>query len=246
METEIRLTDDGSYTLYVPGMDECYHSTYGAIQESMHVFIRAGLHVLPTDGKPDDSDDARTVINEKNGINILEIGFGTGLNVLLTLCEAERLKIKMRYTALELYPLTADHALRLNYPEMLHTDRRLFEKIHRSPWEVKAHISPNFTLHKIKTDFTCYEPQELFDVIYFDAFSPEKQPELWSEKGFGKIYKHAGHGAVLTTYCAKGTVRRAMQSVGFVVERLPGPPGKREMLRGRKREKGLQDLPPFS
>jgi tRNA U34 5-methylaminomethyl-2-thiouridine-forming methyltransferase MnmC len=246
METEIRLTDDGSYTLYVPEIDECYHSTYGAIRESMHIFIRAGLHVWLADRKPDEPDDAGDVTNQKNGINILEIGLGTGLNVLLTLCEAERLKIKMRYTALELYPLTADHALRLNYPERLHTDRRLFEKIHRSPWEEEAHITPSFTLHKTKTDFICYEPQELFDVVYFDAFSPEKQPELWSEEGFGKIYKHAGHGAALTTYCAKGTVRRAMQAAGFVVERLPGPPGKREMLRGRKREKAFRDSPPLA
>jgi tRNA U34 5-methylaminomethyl-2-thiouridine-forming methyltransferase MnmC len=228
MRTEIRLTEDGSHTLHVPEIDECYHSAHGAVRESMHIFIHAGLHVFLSAGEP---DRFRTA---KYGIRVLEIGFGTGLNVYLTLSEAERLKTGIHYTSLELYPLAVDDALRLNYPERLHADRRLFEKIHRSTWEEEVDITPYFTLRKVKVDFTAYEPPGVFDVIYFDAFSPEKQPELWTEDGFEKIYGHSGSGAVLTTYCAKGAVRRALQSVGFAVERLPGPPGKREILRGRK------------
>lgn len=222
MQTEIRLTEDGSCTLHVPEIDECYHSVHGAVQESIHIFIDAGLRAFLFAGKPE------------NLIRVLEIGFGTGLNALLTLSEAEKLKTAIHYTSLELYPLAAHDALQLNYPEMLHTDRRLFEKIHLLPWETAEEITPYFTLHKIKADFTAYEPREMFDVVYFDAFSPEKQPELWTEDGFGKIYASSGGGAVLTTYCAKGAVRRALQSVGYIVERLPGPPGKREILRGRK------------
>ncbi|MDR0743798.1 MAG: tRNA (5-methylaminomethyl-2-thiouridine)(34)-methyltransferase MnmD [Tannerella sp.] len=221
MQTTIRTTEDGSHTLYVAEMDECYHSTHGAVQESMHVFIRDGLHAF--------------MQQTSGGINVLEIGFGTGLNAFLTLCEAEKWKRPVRYTSLELYPLAADEAVLLNYPEILHADEQWFEKIHRSSWDTEELITPCFTLCKVKADFTRYELQGLYDVIYFDAFSPEKQPELWSEDGFRKIYAHSTHGAVLTTYCAKGAVRRALQSAGFVVERLAGPPGKREILRGAKK-----------
>ncbi|MDR1222369.1 MAG: tRNA (5-methylaminomethyl-2-thiouridine)(34)-methyltransferase MnmD [Tannerella sp.] len=234
MQTKIRVTGDGSHTLYVPEIDECYHSAHGAVQESMHIFINAGLHVFLSAGKPGRFEADAGTMKEKDRVKVLETGFGTGLNVYLTLSEAERLKTAIHYTSLELYPLAADEALRLNYPEILHADRRLFEKIHLSPWEEDVDITPYFTLRKVKVDFIAYEPMEVFDVVYFDAFSPEKQPELWSEDGFGKIYAHSGSGAVLTTYCAKGAVRRVLQSAGFVVERLPGPPGKREILRGRK------------
>jgi tRNA U34 5-methylaminomethyl-2-thiouridine-forming methyltransferase MnmC len=220
MQTTIRTTEDGSHTLHVAEMDECYHSTHGAVQESMHIFIRDGLYAFlqQTPGE----------------INVLEMGFGTGLNAYLTLCEAEKLNRPIRYTSLELYPLAAEEAMQLNYPEILHADRHWFEKIHDSSWNAEEAITPCFTLCRVKADFTQYELQGLYDVIYFDAFSPEKQPELWSEDGFREIYAHSAHGAVLTTYCAKGSVRRALQSAGFVVERLPGPPGKREILRGRK------------
>lgn len=240
MQAEIRLTEDGSHTLYVPEIGECYHSAHGAVQESIHIFIDAGLRMFLAAGKPDRfcapacAEAGSGTLKGKNMIKVLEIGFGTGLNAFLTLSEAEKRKMGIHYTSLELYPLAADEALRLNYPEMLRADRRLFEKIHVSPWEEDADITPYFTLRKMKVDFTAYEPREMFDVVYFDAFSPEKQPELWTEGGFEKIYVCSGGGAVLTTYCAKGAVRRALQSAGFVVERLPGPPGKREILRGRK------------
>jgi tRNA U34 5-methylaminomethyl-2-thiouridine-forming methyltransferase MnmC len=220
METEIRLTEDGSHTLHVPGIDECYHSTHGAIQESIHIFINEGL---------------KTFLSASDqSINVLEIGFGTGLNAFLTLMEAGRLKRRVHYTTLELSPLAVDHALLLNYPEMLGGDRYLFEEIHQTPWDEVTEITPYFTVQKVNADFTGYKLPGWYDVIYFDAFSPEKQPEMWSEERFADIYEHSAGGAVLTTYCAKGAVRRAMQSAGFIVERLPGPPGKREILRGRK------------
>jgi Uncharacterized conserved protein len=220
MRKEVVLTDDGSHTLHVKEIDECYHSTHGAVQESTHIFIDAGLREFLSGEKPE--------------IRVLEIGFGTGLNAFLTLLEAGKLKKSVYYYALELYPLAADEAIQLNYPEVLCEDRELFEKIHRAPWGEDVDITSIFTLHKLKVDFTGYELPGIYDVIFFDAFSPEKQPEMWVEDGFEKIYEHSDNGTVITTYCAKGAVRRAMQSAGFEVERLPGPPGKREILRGRK------------
>ena len=218
MYKELILTEDGSHTLRVAEIDECYHSIHGAVQESAHIFINAGLkEFMPVDE-----------------IRVLEIGFGTGLNAFLTLLEAEKINKSVHYTTLELYPLPVDEVLQLNYPETLNGDRGLFEKIHHSVWDEDNDISPFFTLRKIKADFTGCVLSGFYDVIYFDAFSPEKEPEMWSEVCFKKIYEHSGSGAVMTTYCAKGVVRRAMQSAGFVVERLPGPPGKREILRGRK------------
>jgi len=219
MRTEMRLTNDGSHTLYVPDIDECYHSTYGAVQESAHIFIKDGFLKYGKGSKPDGGC-----------IKVLEIGFGTGLNAYLTLLEAERLKRQVCYTALELYPLAADAALKLNYPEILSAERSLFEKIHLLSWDERQVVSPYFTLCKMKVDFTGCELDDWYDVIYFDAFSPEKQPEMWSENRFRMIYNHSGKNAVLVTYCAKGSVRRAMQAAGFVVERLPGPEGKREII----------------
>jgi len=218
MQTKLKLTEDGSHTLFVPEIDECYHSTHGAIQESRHIFIEAGLKQCP-----------------KKEIRILEIGFGTGLNAFLTLLEAEKSEKIIRYTTLELYPVEMETALLLNYPdELAHGKRQDFEKMHTVEWNIEIPVTPYFMLKKVETDFTGFVFKDNFDVVYFDAFSPEKQPEMWSEALFEKIYSHCNSGAVLTTYCAKGIVRRAMQAAGFVVERLPGPPGKREMLRGRR------------
>ena len=218
MQTELKLTEDGSHTLFVAEIDECYHSTHGAIQESRHIFIEAGLKQCP-----------------KREIRILDIGFGTGLNAFLSLLEAERSDKQIHYTTLEIYPVAVETAILLNYPEVLAPGKRqVFEKMHTDDWNVEIPVTPYFKLNKIETDFTGFEFEDNFDVVYFDAFSPEKQPEMWSEALFEKIYAHCNSGAVLTTYCAKGIVRRAMQGAGFLVERLPGPPGKREILRGSK------------
>jgi tRNA U34 5-methylaminomethyl-2-thiouridine-forming methyltransferase MnmC len=243
MHKEIILTEDGSHTLRVEELDECYHSIHGAAQESMHIFVNEGLRAFLNGHeytactrrafRVSGHERVNPAERDRHDIKVLEIGFGTGLNAFLTLLEVEKLKLGVHYTALELYPLSADDALQLNYPETLCEDRGLFEKIHHSSWEEDNDISPFFTLHKIKADFTRYDLPGKYDVVYFDAFSPEKQPDMWSEAGFRKIYEHVGDGAVMTTYCAKGAVRRAMQSAGFVMERLPGPPGKREILRAR-------------
>lgn len=223
---KLKLTDDGSHTFYVPELDECYHSTKGAIQESNHIFIEAGL-----------------MASKKQNVNILEIGFGTGLNVLLTLACLNSSKhlhqTDIHYTAIELYPIPIGQVLELNYPERIaepsaQVSRSLFEHIHTCPWDCRIPITAHFTLTKLKADFTRIDLDTAFDVIYFDAFSPEKQPEMWSESMFRKLYRHAAEDAILTTYSAKGAVRRAMQAAGFSVERLPGPPGKREMLRAIK------------
>lgn len=218
MQSELRITEDGSHTLFVPAIDECYHSTHGAVQESQHIFIDAGLKKC-----------------NKSTIRVLEIGFGTGLNTFLTLVEAERSRLEIQYTTLEKYPVEVSKALLLNYPEEIDSDKRsFFELLHTSSWNEQVQINPTFSLTKVEADFTNYKFTEKYDVIYFDAFSPEKQPEMWTEELFKTLFLQCNNAAILTTYCAKGVVRRAMQAAGFVVERLAGPPGKREILRGLK------------
>ncbi len=162
----------------------------------------------------------------------MEIGFGTGLNAFLTLIEAERSAKKIHYTSLEKYPVEVEKAIKLNYAELIAPEfKEIFEKFHTSPWNETVKISPFFSLKKVETDYTLVDFTEKYDVIYFDAFSPEKQPEMWTTEQFEKLFKCCNFGAVLTTYCAKGDVRRAMQQAGFKVERLQGAPGKREILR---------------
>ena len=221
MRTIIETTDDGSHTLYVPEMDEHYHSTHGAVQESMHVYIDAGLRHC-----------------NKAEINLLEIGFGTGLNAFLSLLEAEKLQKKIHYTTLELYPLSVSNAASLNFSEIIDPSRRdSFEQLHTAVWEEWVQLSPLFWLKKIKMDLRDLPetpPEEPFDLIYYDAFAPEKQPEMWRQVIFNVLFSLSCDQAILTTYCAKGAVRRMLQSAGFTVERLPGPPGKREMLRATK------------
>lgn len=216
---KLEKTADGSYTLFVPEMDEHYHSVKGALTESEHIFINMGLK--------------HTTITEPH---ILEIGFGTGLNAFLTLLEAERNQRKIHYTTLEKYPLNAEVLQQLNYPEIIAPEAaELYYKMHHVVWNVPVAITPYFTLQKIETDYTTFSFQQKYDIIYFDAFAPEKQPEMWSQQLFDNLYQTLNPGGVLTTYCAKGVVRRMLQSAGFTVERLPGPPGgKREILRGNK------------
>lgn len=222
MQTKIITTEDGSHSLYVPHLEEHYHSTHGAIQESHHVYICAGFG---------------SCTNEH--INVLEVGFGTGLNAFLTLLKAEERNATVNYTSLELYPLEMEIVQQLNYTKHL-TDKakaQLFLTMHSAAWDEPIRITPNFSLHKIEIDFSNphnLKTSTLFDVIYFDAFGPDKQPEMWSQQAFDKLYAVCNADALIVTYCAKGAVRRMLQKAGFAVERLPGPPGKREILRGVK------------
>jgi tRNA U34 5-methylaminomethyl-2-thiouridine-forming methyltransferase MnmC len=218
MQSELRITRDGSHTLYLPEMDETYHSINGAVTESLHVFIKNGSHA-----------------SEKNPMNILEIGFGTGLNAWLTAVEAEKSNLKIHYTSYELYPL-ADEIIALNYPKEYGKEHaELFTQLHQSEWGKTVQLTSHFSLKKIKGDITKASIDSGFDLIYYDAFAPTKQPEMWTEDIFKKMFDSLSVNGILVTYCAKGDVRRTMQKVGFSVEKLPGPPsGKREMLRGRK------------
>ncbi|HEY6915219.1 MAG TPA: tRNA (5-methylaminomethyl-2-thiouridine)(34)-methyltransferase MnmD [Paludibacter sp.] len=216
MNSELKITSDGSHTLFVPEIDECYHSSHGAIQESRHIFIEAALKQCV-----------------KTDIRILEVGFGTGLNALLAFAEAKKAVKRIHYTTLEKFPVSPKKALLLNFPDLIDNNlKEVFEHMHGCNWNELKQISPFFEIEKLETDFTTYEHTGQYDVIFFDAFSPEKQPEMWTEEQFRKIAARCNPRAILTTYCAKGAVRRAMQAAGFTVERLPGPPGKREILRG--------------
>lgn len=222
MQKEFQLTEDGSHTIYLPEMDEHYHSIHGAIQESMHVYIDAGLFHTT-----------------KNEISILEIGFGTGLNAYLTFCCAKHLNIKINYYSLEKYPLAENEFSLLNYPEVIHPEEAdSFLQMHRAPWNEPIEISSAFTLQKMNVDLLSYSFSDIpaYDLVYYDAFAPAKQPEMWTENILKKVSAAVKSGGIIVTYCAKGTVRRALNASGFEMERLPGPAGKKEILRGKKPE----------
>jgi tRNA U34 5-methylaminomethyl-2-thiouridine-forming methyltransferase MnmC len=211
---QIFLTEDGSNSLYLPEFDETYHSRHGAIQESMHVFIENGLKS----------------INKKN-IKILEFGFGTGLNALMTLINSKEKYIE--YTGIEKFPLDITLLNQLNYAKS-EEELVLFEKIHLADWNKKVVITDDFTLEQIKSDFIRFQSDEKFDIIYFDAFAPRVQPELWTKEIFEKTFRLLSKEGILVTYCAKGSVKRTLKEVGFKVISLPGPPGKREMTKAVK------------
>lgn len=223
MERKVIITKDGSHSISVPEMNVTYHSIHGAIQESMHVFIQAGLR-----------DSA--VFDFTGMHHVLEIGFGTGLNALLTLIEADQHEKRIYYTAIELYPLNETETSQLDYCEQLNQPnyQRLFEKMHQGGWEEMVGITENFSLTKTKCNLLDFSSKNSFFLIYFDAFAPAAQPELWTKEVFEKLYGMLNEGGVLVTYCSKGDVRRAMQAAGFVVEKIPGPPGKREMIRATR------------
>lgn len=217
---EIEKTADGSYTLFVPELDEHYHSVKGALTESEHIFINMGLkHSSATNP------------------HILEIGFGTGLNAFLTSLEAKKEKKNIFYTTIEKFPLDIETIKCLDYPELVAPEEsELFYAIHNAKWNSPQNVSEYFTIEKIEGDFTEYRFMKGYDIVYFDAFAPEKQPEMWNQKLFDSLYEVLNDNGILTTYCAKGAVRRMLQQAGFIVERLPGPPGgKREILRGSKK-----------
>jgi len=219
LKREIIKTSDGSTTIHIPEWNEQYHSIHGAIQEANHVYIQHGLNYKTT-----------------NEIAVLEIGFGTGLNSFMTFLEAQENKLFIEYVGVEAYPIFEEELLKLNYVAELGAIQftKIFESFHSCSWEEKHQITPNFSLLKRKQFFHEIDDENKFDVIYFDAFGARVQPELWTEGIFLKMFLALKSKGVLVTYAAKGSVRRAMKSVGFSVERLPGPPGKREMLRAVK------------
>ncbi len=219
MERKIIKTSDGSTTIQIVEWNEQYHSMHGAIQEAYHVFIKSGLSLF-----------------EKQSVNILEIGFGTGLNAIITSIESEKRNLKINYVGVEAYPVAEEEILQLNYLEQLNAIdyKDQFDKMHLSEWEKPCEISKTFDLTKQQKFFTAIKDENEYDLIYFDAFGARVQPELWTEAIFLIMYNALKENGVLVTYAAKGSVRRAMQTVGFSVERLPGPPGKREMLRATK------------
>ncbi|MDP4185467.1 MAG: tRNA (5-methylaminomethyl-2-thiouridine)(34)-methyltransferase MnmD [Bacteroidota bacterium] len=220
MKVTLTETEDGSHTLYVPEMDEHYHSTHGAIQESEHIFIQNGF--LTTTAQP---------------LQILEVGFGTGLNAWLTCNEATKAQRAVSYFTTEFYPLSPDTWEKLNYCNM-HPDYdpSLFHAIHKASWEEKVGINNFFSIEKHKTDMTSFrfEKEITFDLVYYDAFAPGKQPEMWNRSIFEQIVNQMNPGAIFVTYCAKGSIRRLLTELGLKMERRPGPPGKKEILWGQK------------
>jgi tRNA U34 5-methylaminomethyl-2-thiouridine-forming methyltransferase MnmC len=216
MSIIVKMTEDGSKTLFLPEMDETYHSVFGAKTESEHVFIEAGYKQFA-----------------QQKLNILEVGTGTGLNVFLTYLHHLKDNREIYFETLEKYPLNEIVYKELNYA-ISDENKLIFNKIHTSNWNEITHLDSTFQLHKKQIDLLDFSSDYKFDLVYFDAFDPAKQPELWTEKVFQNIYNHMNADGILVTYSAKGIVRRAMQSVGFKVERIPGPPGKREMIRASK------------
>ncbi|REE24744.1 tRNA U34 5-methylaminomethyl-2-thiouridine-forming methyltransferase MnmC [Winogradskyella pacifica] len=229
MKRHIITTSDGSKTIQIEEWNEQYHSIHGAIQEANHVFMKHGLHFY--------NDTYDTESNSPSSVlSILEIGFGTGLNAFLTLVEAEKLKLNINYIGVEAYPVQLDEIKQLNYIELISEEHdTVFEKLHETPWEESCQITSNFELEKQEKFFKDIDAKDQFNIIYFDAFGARVQPDLWTEDIFKIMFNALKENGVLVTYSAKGSVRRAMQAVGFIVERLPGPPGKREMLRAIKR-----------
>ncbi len=217
---EIIKTEDGSDTIYNQDIGESYHSRFGALQESMHVFITAGLRQI-----------------KYSSVNILEIGFGTGLNALLSLAESMRSGQTMQYITIEKFPLPRKIWNQLNYTHILpDIEPHLFNSLHDAEWNMQTQITDNFSILKLscdllEIDYSTFAP---VDLVYFDAFSPEKQPELWETSVIKKITSCCAQGSKFVTYCAKGAVRRSLIEAGYTTERIAGPPGKREMLRGTK------------
>ncbi|MQP24328.1 tRNA (5-methylaminomethyl-2-thiouridine)(34)-methyltransferase MnmD [Flavobacterium sp. LMO8] len=219
MKREIIITDDGSTTIRIPDWDENYHSTHGAIQEAKHVFIKNGLDLF----------------QNQDSISILEIGFGTGLNAFITFLETIN-KEKVNYVGVEAYPISSEEIAQMNYVSELKAEKYqvIFDRIHSCDWEIQQTINENFFLTKRNQFFQDIEDKNQYDLIYFDAFGFPLQPELWSEIIFKKMYDALLPKGTLVTYACRSSIKNAMLSVGFSIEKLPGAPGKREMLRATK------------
>jgi tRNA U34 5-methylaminomethyl-2-thiouridine-forming methyltransferase MnmC len=224
MQRNLIVTRDGSHSVAIPEWEVSYHSVHGAIRESLHVYIEAGL---------------RYWLQQHAAASqcvVFEMGFGTGLNALLTLLEGERLQRKIKFETVEAYPLEISIVQQLNYCDALQqpNHRRVFESLHTCGWNKPELISPFFSFKKVNAFLAEYSASEPVDVIYYDAFAPNAQPELWTEAVFTQLLHMLSPDGILVTYCSKGDVRRAMQAAGFLVENIPGPPGKREMIRGKR------------
>lgn len=215
MKREIRATLDGSTTIFLPEWNESYHSKFGAIQEAYHVFIKNGLSFFG-----------------EQPVAVLEIGFGTGLNAFITFLEAQKRNIEIQYVGIEAYPVTSVEVSALNYVEQLRAEKyqSVFQRIHQSEWEQEIVIDTLFRLTKKKRFFNDINEENVFDLIYFDAFGFRVQPELWSETIFSIMYKALKTKGTLVTYAARGAIKRAMQTAGFEVKKVAGSPGKREMM----------------
>jgi tRNA U34 5-methylaminomethyl-2-thiouridine-forming methyltransferase MnmC len=219
LKREIIQTLDGSTTIHLKDWNECYHSKHGAIQEAQHVFIKNGLSLY-----------------ENKSVSILEIGFGTGLNAFITFLESKKLEQSIDYVGVEAYPVSSEELLSMNYVTALNAskDAVIFEDMHKSNWDEKIMLRSDFALTKRKQFFDAIDDFEQFDLIYFDAFGYRVQPELWSTAIFKKMFDALKPNGKLVTYAARGVVKRSMIEVGFTVEKLAGPPGKREMFRASK------------
>lgn len=219
-DNQLIITKDGSHSLFSQKHGVSYHSKYGAIQETQHVFINAGFqHKIPT-----------------TSLSILGIGFGTGLNAFMTFLESKKQGIDINYIGVEAYPLSLETINEFNFSEILKEEENAFQKIHELDWEIAHALNDHFQLTKMKMMIEDIDFINQFDLIYFDAFGPGAQPELWEESVLQKMYDALKMEGVLTTYCAKGSVKRSLKKVGFTIEALPGPPGKREMTRAVKME----------
>lgn len=216
------ITADGSVTIAIPELNVTYHSKHGAIQESMHVFIEAGL---------------RPLLHRQETITIFEMGFGTGLNALLTGIEATKHQQKINYQTVEAFPLEKEMIAQLNYCEQLQQPelKPFFEQLHSTPWNEPIQLNPWFSIQKNHTTLFNLSTSQPVNLIYYDAFAPGAQPELWTAEAFTQLFNMLTAGGILVTYCSKGDVRRAMQAAGFLIEKIPGPPGKREMVRATRK-----------
>lgn len=223
MKRKIIITEDGSSSLELLDVNEHYHSTFGAIQEAQFVYLNNGLAYFINK-------------NEAKSISILEMGFGTGLNSFMSFLYAQKHQIITNYVGIEAFPLNADEVAQLNYVQQLKAQESaaVFAALHQIKHNDSAHITPFFKLTLNTNPLDKFEASSLFNIIYFDAFGPAIQPELWTAAIFTKMYDALKPNGILVTYSAKGSVRRTLQAVGFKVERLQGPPGKREMLRATK------------
>ncbi|UPQ78593.1 tRNA (5-methylaminomethyl-2-thiouridine)(34)-methyltransferase MnmD [Flavobacterium azooxidireducens] len=219
MKREIIITSDGSTSIHLPEWEESYHSKHGAIQEAQHVFIKNGLSLC-----------------KGQSVSVLEIGFGTGLNAFITFLESQKSNQNIDYVGVEGFPISAQEVLQMNYVNQLNANQfeLEFKKMHQSDWEENVTISEHFRLTKRKQLFNEINDKNQFDIIYFDAFGYRVQPELWSVEIFTKMFEALKEGGILVTYACRGPIKNAMKEGGFQIEKLAGPPGKREMLRGWK------------